>query len=400
MAQDISSITNGLSYTAMKLLSVLRSEMALLGFTARNFENEVAQHGQTITINDLQISGTARTRAIGGAVTIDEANSLPKSVTLTQVYKGVGVDNLQRTFGSDTLMDDLATRLAIILADGADAQLVALHAKMPYECGPVDGSAAFNPTDKFSVLSKARQILTNNKVLTRGMKAVIGTTEAYNLRNLDGYTQASQAGSAEQLREGSLGRFMGFDLRESQNTPSTVTPSTSTQWGTPLIDNSSGYAIGTTTIHIDGAQASQTAPIKAGSTFSLGGIRYAVVADSTDTDGSGDCDLQIWPPLQAAVVNDDPLTPTSHSAAGSIGFAYNPDAFLWVVRPLAEFTPGSGVLSVVRTDPMSGLSVRLSIQSKLAGDAGVAMKEEVVADFLCGAGLIQPKGAVKIYGQV
>lgn len=396
MANNITTISEGLSYTAQKLLSVLRNELALLGFTARNFENEVAQNGQTVNINDLMISGAAKTRTIGGAVDIDDATSVQQSVTLKQIYKGVKADNLQKTFSNVDLMDALAQRLGIILADGADAELVNLHLKMPYECGEVDGTAAFNSTDKLTVLAKARQILTLNKVPFRDMKAVLGPIEAYNLRALPEYHDASKAGGAEQLRTGNLGQIYGFDTRESQATPSTVTVSTAAEWGTtPNVNKVGGYPIGTTEIIIEAAGAGT---IKAGSTFLLGNYRYAVIENATVTANAAT--LKIFPALKEAVIDDQVLTKTAHSAAGSIGYAYHPDAFLQIVRPLAPFTPGSGVVSVIKTDEVSGLSVRLSIQSKLAGAAGTAMQEEVVADFLAGFGLIRPEMAVKIYGSV
>jgi hypothetical protein len=400
MANAISSISENIQYFTQRLLSQLRNELALLGYTSRNFENEVAQPGQTINVNDLTVSGAAKVRTINGAVDVDDMSAVQKQVTLKQIYKAVKVDNLQRTFSSAKLINEAADRLAIILADGADAQLTGLHAYMPYETGEVDGTEAFDATLKFSYLAKALQILKINQVIPRDLQAVFGTTEAYDIRTLDLYHDASKAGTAEQLREGSLGRIYGFNMRESQSTPGSVTVSTAAQWATPLIDNAAGYPIGTTTIHIDGAQASQTAPIKAGSTFLLGGNRYAVTTTSGNTDATGDVDLAIWPPLKTAVADNDPLTPTGHSAAGSVGFAYHPDAFLWIVRPQAPFLEGSGPLSYQMTDAESGLSVRVSIETKVAGAAGTAMQETITADFLCGAGLIRPELAVKVYGKV
>lgn len=402
MANSISNISESIQYFTSRLLYVLRNELALLGFTSRNYEDSPSQNGAIININDLRISGSAGVRTINGAVNVDDMSSAQTQVTMAQIYKSVKVDNLQKTFSNVDLMNEAASRLGIILADGADAQLVNLWSQMIFETGKTDGNATFNSTDKMNYLAKARQILTVNKVPIRGLQAVFGPTEAYNMRILDLFQQSSQAGTAEQLREGTLGRAMGFQLRESQATPATVTLSTAAQWATPLVDNVAGYPIGTTTIHIDGVQASQTAPIKKGSIFVLGGNNYVVTADSGNSDATGDVDLLISPPLKTAVANNDPITVTgyTHSAAGSVGFAYHPDAFLWLVRPLAPFTPGAGALSYQLSDPESGLAVRVSIQATVAGGAGTAMQEVITADFLCGAGLVRPDMGVRITGQV
>lgn len=398
MANSISNIAESIQYFSSRLLYFLRAELALLGYTSRNYDDNPAQVGQTINISDLKISGAASVRTINGAVNVDDMASVQNAVTLSQIYKAVKVDNLQRTFSNVDMMDEAASRLGAILADGADSQLTGLWYQIPWEAGKTDGNAVFNSTDNMNVLAKARQILTANKVPRRDLQAVIGTTEAYNLRTLPLFTQAQQAGSAENLREGSLGRVYGFDVRESQSTIASATLTTSTTWGTPLVNNAAGYAIGSTSIAIDGLAASGT--IKKGSIFQLGGNNYSVTADATITTNAAT--ISFTPKLLTAVADNDPLTVTNytHSAAGSVGFAYHPDAFLWIVRPLADWIPGSGVVSHQMSDPVSGLSVRVSVQSQVAGSAGVAMQETITADFLCGAALIRPEMAVRISGQV
>jgi hypothetical protein len=402
MANSVSNISESIQYFSARLLYFLRAELALLGFTSRNYEDNPAQAGSYINISDLKISGTANVRTINGAVNADDMSSVQNQVQLKQIYKAVKVDNLQKTFSNVDLMDEAASRLGVILADGADSQLTGLWSQIPYEVGKFDGSGAFNSTDKMNVLASARKTLTNNKVPRRDLQAVIGPTEAFNLRTLDLFQQAQQRGDSEGLREGTLGRVMGFDVRESQSTPATVTLTTATIWGTPLVNNGPGYPIGTTSIAVNGLGAGT---IKAGSIFNFGADAYSVTADATITANAAT--LVFTPALKTAVVNAQALngpagtgTPTGHSAAGSVGFAYHPDAFLWVVRPLADFIPGSGVVSHQQVDPISGLAVRVSIQSQVAGGAGTAMQETITADFLCGAGLIRPEMSVRISGQV
>jgi|SRR5581483_4148247 len=399
MANSISNISENIQIFGMLVLSQLRNMLALVGNVASNYPGaaEPTSAGSIINVPSLAISGSARTRAINGAVTVDDMSSGNVQVTMTQVYKAVKLDNLQRTFSNIDLITETAKRLAIILADGADAQLTGLWYYIPYETGKTDGTATFNSTDKMNYFASARKVLTNNKAPLDRLQAVLGPTESYNLRTLDLFQQAQQRGDTTGLRDGNLGRVMGFGVRESQATPATVTLTTAASWGTPLVNNASGYAIGSTSIAVDGLG---TGTIKQGSIFVLGGNNYSVAADATITTNAAT--LTITPPLKTAVADNDPLTVTgfTHSAAGSVGFAYDPDAFLMVVRPQADFIEGSGVRSYQFSDPESGLSFRLSFSSAIAGGAGTAMQETMVADLLIGCAVVRPELAVRIAGQV
>lgn len=408
MANNISNISENIQFFGMLVLEQLRAKLALLGFVANDYPgaSDAAAAGSIINIPSIAISGSARTRAINGAIVTDDFSSSSVAVTLEQVYKSVKVDNLQRTFsGNMNVLQKLAERMAIILADGVDAKLTDLWYKIPYEVGKADGNGTFNSTDNLNTLAAARKVLTVNKAPMDRLQAVIGPTEAYNIRTLAQYNQASLAGTSEGRETGNLGRVSGFNMRESQSAPTSITLATTSAWGTPLV-NSSACAIGDVTLPVDGLAASGV--IKKGSVFSVGSNNYSVTADVTASSGAAT--LAITPALKTAPANDDPITFASaagtngliggHSAAGSVGFAYDPDAFLLVVRPQAAFIEGSGVRSFDFSDPESGLAFRLNIESRASGAAGTAMQETLTADLLCGAQVVRPELACRISGQV
>ena len=79
---------------------------------------------------------------------------------------------------------------------------------------------------------------------------------------------------------------------------------------TLLVDNSGGYAIGTTQLAVDVSPGINiTGALKAGDfiTFANHNKVYMVVED-LDIDGSGDGTLTIEPPLIASVANDETIT--------------------------------------------------------------------------------------------
>jgi hypothetical protein len=400
MANTISSLAESIQFFGAELLVQLRNQLALIGLVNRNYQGAVAASGQTINIPSLSITGTANTRAINGAVTVDDMASQNVAVTMQQVYKSVKLDNLQQTFSNVDLMMAAAQRLAIIMADGVDALLTALWFQIPYEVGKTDGTATFNATDKMNVFAAARKQLMLNKAPVDRLQAVVGPTEAYNLRTLDLFNQALQSGSAEQRQTGDLGRVAGFALHESQATPTNITLSTAAQWATPLI-GAAGAAIGATSIPVKGLQVSQTPCIKKGSIFVHNSNNYVVTADA-NSDAGGLATVFINPPLKSAAVNNDVITVTNytHSAAGSVGFAFDPDAFLLVVRPQASFVPGAGVYQETFSDPVSGLEFRLNIEAAASGAGGTAMQQVLTCDLLAGAALVRPELACRIAGQV
>lgn len=82
--------------------------------------------------------------------------------------------------------------------------------------------------------------------------------------------------------------------------------------GTPLVNNASGYAVGSTSIVLDGASTSVTNWLRAGDKLKFGG--HAKVYEQTadvNSSGGGAVTLTIWPPLLSAVADNEAVTVTA-----------------------------------------------------------------------------------------
>ena len=96
----------------------------------------------------------------------------------------------------------------------------------------------------------------------------------------------------------------------------TFTPALSrrgTGGGTPLVNNASGYAVGTTSIAIDGCTAGVTNWMRAGDVFKFAGHSkvYQCSAD-VNSNGSGQvAALTFFPALHVAVADNEALTVSS-----------------------------------------------------------------------------------------
>lgn len=395
MSNTLNPISNDLVYFGNELLFHLKNLLVITGIVNTNFRGGVGEVGETIKVPFLNVAGSSRTRTKYGPVVVDDIGSGQVPVTLQHIYKSLKFDNLDMTLSNVIDRATLAQRLAYGLVEGVDASIMGLWNEIPYEVGDLDGTAAFDATNKLNHLSSARKTLMVNKSPMDNLQGLLGPTEAHNYRTLDINIKSNEAGTDAIRGEGFLGRVYGINLRETQQVASsTLTPTAS--WGTPLIDLVAGYAIGTTTIHVDGVGSGLT--IKKGSTFSLGGNSYVVTADAAAT--LTDVDLPIYPALKTAVANDDPLTPIAHSAASSENLIFNPRGIGLAIRPMAQMMAGSGPLQTTVTDPQTGLTLRLSIESRVGGDANVAFSEQMTVDMLAGVKVLQPEMCVRLLGQV
>jgi hypothetical protein len=328
-------------------------------------------------------------------------NSFTANVTMTQIYQGVTVDNLQNLFSSVNMMEEAARQLAYNIAAAADAQVAALHTHIPYVVGKTDGTASFNSTDILKPLNDARKQLMLNRSPMDDLVAVLGPTEAANFRSLSQLQKVNEAGGPNLLRNGEMGQILGFRIMESQQIATNVVMNDSSVTATPgAVNNASGYPVGTTTMAINSLGAGT---VPAGTSFyvkTISGTKYTVTAPATITTNAAT--ITFSPPLRDAVANSDAVVITEYTnAAGgeSFGLAFNRNAILAVARPTHPFQAGSGINSVIVTDDQTGLSIRVATQSKLL-DSSAGYSESIAADLVFGCEVVRPESAVKIAGAV
>jgi hypothetical protein len=360
----------------------------------RQYRGAEAAPGSIVDVPSLEISGSATDRDPGDAVTASDVTTGSVQLRVRQLYQAVSIDNLSRTFQNIDFMNEAASRLGYNLAAGADSKVAALWNEIPFEVGTLNGDPFFNETDDIDGLAAARKIMSKNLAPFKmtDMHAVFGPEDVYGLRTLDSYKRADKSGTIQGRVEGALGTLEGFQLWESQQIQ-TATLGNTTEWSEPGAVAAAGAAKGATSLPVDGI-GSGTIP--AGSTFEVNGDTYAVTADATISGNAAT--LPISPPLKAAAVDNDVVTPVVHSAAGAMNLAYNSNGILFIARPTAAFAQGSGVTSVVVRDSQTGLGVRISHQATLLGGSNVGMTEALVADLVCGAKLLRPEYVVKCTG--
>jgi hypothetical protein len=373
----------------------MRANLVLAGLIPRGDIAGATMIGNKVTFPDIDVSGDAAIRAIGGAATASDLIATSRTLTVQQVYKAVTVDNMQNLFATPALMVRAASRLAYKVAKKCDAIVAGLWNRMPYEVGELDGTGAFNSTDKHLVLAQAYKVLVDNEADTDNLKVVLGTREALNFRSLDNLWKVNEAGSSEVLRTKGLGSVLGFDIYESQQIASnfaSVAGETASPGAVVGVN-----AAGAETLSVNGIGAGT---VQSGTSFTVDSGpalgRYVVTTDTAIVANAAV--LPVWPPLKGATAGAEVVTFTEHvTATSSQNFAFSPEAFRSIMMP--AFPLGGGVEEAIVSDPQTNLSVRIAKQSTLLGGAGVAYTQSIAADCHFGADLVRPEFAVRITGQ-
>lgn len=219
------------------------------------------------------------------------------------------------------------------------------------------GSAGTTPFgSNFNEIAEVRQILVDNGMpITDGRTTlVLNTSAGTNLRQLANLQKVNESGNEEMLRRGTLLDLQGIMLKESAQVQ-LHTKGGGTGYD---VDLTAGYAIGSTTIHLDGGTVNTTG-IKAGDVVTFAADtanKYVVNTGTTDVEA----DIVIGAPgLRIAASDADEMT-IGNSYTANV--AFHQSALELVMR--APAMPGGGdaaVDTMTVQDPVSGLVFQISV---------------------------------------
>ena len=371
-------------FFAQEALRQLEAVMGLANRVYMGYDEERRSFGLGETINIRRPSTFIAQNAPSAA---QDVNTETVAVTLDK-WKEVkfSLTDKELSFTRERIIRDHIRPAAVAIADNVDQTLAGLYVDIPWQ---YDVAATPSSAD----ITGPRQILFDNKVPmsdpTMMHYMMDGSLEAAFL-NLSGFTQqqgAGDAGVASQMR-GNLGTKFGFQLFANQNTTS-FTAGTGTLSADLAVDNSpSGYAAGSTTIHVDATTAT-TGTLKAGDTIKFAGHAQEYVLTANPTFASNEGDLAISPALKSAVADGEVLTFKRYS--GKQGLAFHKNAFTLVTAPLSELGNGRGAEIATINDPVTGLSIR----SRIYYD-GDNSKLNVALDILYGVKTLDQNMACRV----
>lgn len=249
-------------------------------------------------------------------------------VELGAIERVTNVDDLNRIF---------VTPAAEALAQKINSDGLELYKDIPY----ITGTAGTTPST-LNDLADVRKALNANKVPTSGRVAIWDTEADAKFTTIDAIVNAEKSGTAQALREGSIGRVFGLDNYMSQavkthkrgTLSAAVKPKSSTNAGANTLTLSA---------------ASVTGTLVKGDVLTILGDTYVVKEDAIAS--GNEITVSIYPALKKDVTTSTVVAITEDHTAN---LAFNPNAFAFVTRPLVA---PSGVESYVTS--YNGVTLRV-----------------------------------------
>lgn len=366
---------------ARQLLPRLIENLVFPNLIHKDYSNDfVTGQGATIQVKKPVIL-EAKDFVEANGVTAQDVKEESVEVTLDKLATvDVAFGALQRATNVDDLNRLFLEPAAVALAQKINSDGLTLYNDIPY----VGGTAGTAPA-ALSDLTNARKILNIQKAPIAPRYALWDPEAEAKFLQLDTFVEADKSGTTEALRNGSLGRIMGFENYMSQAVKSHVK-------GT-LAAGGTGAAIKVHTAITEAATAVKlkvvvssgtgtlTGTVKKGDILDVGGKKVVVTADGTAADDS--ITVNVYPAITAA--ENDVVTITANHTAN---LAFCPQAFAFVTRPLVA---PAGVESYVTS--YNGVTLRV-----VRGYDMKYKKEMLSMDVLYGYKTMYPELAVRYMG--
>lgn len=361
-----SNTLTGLIPTLYDALDVVSRE--LVGFipaVQRNSNGERAAVGETITYpvvpqgTLIDVTPGTTPNFSGGQTIAPASMTISKSKAYEVLWNGEeqkGVNN-SGTYG-EILRNQFAQGFRT-LANAVEADIAAAALVGSSRAYGTAGTTPFGTSADMSDFAQTRKILVDNGAPQGDLHLVMNTTAAANIRGKQSTLfKVNEANSDALLRQGSINALPveGFLLHESGASSSMYQTKGA---GASYTTDTSGYAVGTTTINL----IAGSGVIKAGDvlTFSGDANKYIV---ATGVSAPGAITLASPGLLQAIPASATAAT-VGNSYAGS--FAFDRSAIQLITRaPAMPVGPDGKAMDsaediMVVTDPISGLAFQIAV---------------------------------------
>jgi hypothetical protein len=178
----------------------------------REYEGEISAYGDQVKINEI---GNVTVNSYSGSITYEELDDASKYLLINQKkYSAVKLDDVDNVQSKPKVMGEATRKMGVAHADDVDSHIAGLYT----EAGITSGSTA-SPTSitSVNVTSQIRAIgtsMSDNKVPKDRRVAVL---PPWLIAKIDLANVVRNTDNPFIMNNAYVGRFMGFDLFESQN---------------------------------------------------------------------------------------------------------------------------------------------------------------------------------------
>lgn len=198
---------------AKEALMVLRNNAVMAKLVHRDYSDEFAAVGDTVTIRKPATFEAKEYPNVSGGIDIQDATEGHTSVTLDKLLDvSFAVGTKELTLDIKDFSEQLLVPAMQAFADKVDKYLIGQEANATNRVNHASG--VFAPAD----LIAARKMLNDNAAPLAGRNLVIGTQAEADLLTSELFVSAEKVGdNGTALREASLGRKFGLDTFVDQN---------------------------------------------------------------------------------------------------------------------------------------------------------------------------------------
>lgn len=356
------------SIIAKEAIMVLQNNMVFAGLVHRDFSDEFAKVGDTITVRKPATFTAGEWN--GSSINVQDATegSVPvKMDKIVDVSFAAGSKELAlsiQDFSTQFIQPAMRAH-----AQYLDALLASLWVDVPY-------FASVGSTPSMQDWANIDMVMNQNKVPMDSRNIVIDPMTKSKYVALPEILHASKSGSTDALRKANIGDdLMGFAAYMDQNIVNSAP-------GTATAGSATG-TLGASTVSLASVTPA-AGTIKKGDVITIDGNQYACTEDATATTGAI-ATLKIYPALKTAPSS----TTVTFNAKTRHNLAFHRNAFALVSRPL-EKPMGAAFADTIS---FNGISCRI-----VAGYDMQAKKDTISIDFLCGVKTLTPELACRLEG--
>lgn len=354
---------------AREALMVLENNLVMANLVYRDFENEFANVGDTVT---ARVPATFSAQEFTTSISPQDATEGSVAVTLNKhLDVSIAVTSKELTLSIQDFSEQFIQPAMRAIAQKIDEAILSLYADIPYF---VKKASSVSTSD----IANLGKILNTNKAPLEDRYLVLNPDAYAQYIVLDAFLHADKTGDTETLRNASLGRVLGFDSFMDQNV---------------ALHNNGTFAVSSGTLTVASASAGATS-ITASATSCSGTLNKGTLLTIADTPGqyvvtanctasSDSITIPIYPALQASVTSKAVTIIDNHYA----NLAFNNNAFALVTRPLALpiNNPNAEIVNY------KGFGIRVVY------DYDITTKKNIVSfDILCGVKTLNPQLAVRL----
>lgn len=302
---------------AMESLMILNETLVVSNLVHRDFENQVQNFGDTVNTRKPARFSPKRKNATSN-VTVQDATATNVAIKLNQwMHTSFQLNDSEMGLSLPTLLQTYLRPAIQAVARGVDQAVIGQF----YQAAAAANYAGNlgNSVTQARVI-ELREAMTSNLCPLEGRNLVVPPNMEGQILGIDNFVRADAIGGGESraLRNGEIGRIMGFDTFMSQMCPQiTLAPLNK---GLVTINNAAGYPAGTTGAITVTGNAADSLQIVAGMFITIAGddtplYVKAITSTTGITIGTGT-------PLKRAIANGAAVTGWYAASRANFGAGY------------------------------------------------------------------------------